>query len=376
MIENLMLKNFKCFRNLNVEMSNLNVLAGINNMGKSSVIHALLLVSHYCIKPVLSSTDDGTVELNNDIVSIGTNRELFYSGSSDDELVIQRKHKGVTDTYTFPYESNSNSAMYKRNINKDELSKLSNQDQLEVHFYQNINSRNFSFVSADRMTPKPFYFNSTSKSSINDIGVRGENTIHFLATEGESFDVQNESLFHPECSSKKIATQTAAWLSLIAPNIKLKLDVFNNMGISQVGYYTTANKDIHSPNNVGFGLSYTLPIIVALLKAPKDGIVILENPEAHLHPRGQRLLGEMIALTSAGGVQVIVETHSDHILNGIRLAVKNKKIDKSLVKLNYFTVDDDGDHIKQSPQILDDGSLTDWPEGFFDEWDKAVLDLF
>lgn len=95
-------------------------------------------------------------------------------------------------------------------------------------------------------------------------------------------------------------------------------------------------------------------------------------------------MGELISRASAGGVQVIVETHSDHLLNGIRLSVKNKKIPKEMIRLNYFFSElmDDGKlgqtikHEKCSPMIMEDGSLSDWPEGFFDEWDKALEELF
>lgn len=132
--------------------------------------------------------------------------------------------------------------------------------------------------------------------------------------------------------------------------------------------------------NMGFGVSYVLPVVVALLKARKGELLILENPEAHIHPKGQRKIGELIARAAANGVQIIVETHSDHILNGIRLAVKYGQIQPGQVGLNYFYIyhDDEGmiKHDMTSPEILPDGSLSNWPEGFFDEWDKAVDLLF
>lgn len=95
-------------------------------------------------------------------------------------------------------------------------------------------------------------------------------------------------------------------------------------------------------------------------------------------------MGELIARASAGGVQVILETHSDHILNGIRLSVKKRIISSNNIRLNYFyqkvvsdlALGERVTHQKCSPVILDDGSLSDWPDGFFDEWDKALDELF
>ena len=89
------------------------------------------------------------------------------------------------------------------------------------------------------------------------------------------------------------------------------------------------------------------------------------------------MLGELIALAGNGGVQVIVETHSDHILNGIRIAVKKKEIAKERVQLAFFYKDtsDEYRHKYVTPQIQDDGRLDIWPEFFFDEWDKALYEL-
>ena len=89
------------------------------------------------------------------------------------------------------------------------------------------------------------------------------------------------------------------------------------------------------------------------------------------------MLGELIAAAGAGGVQVIVETHSDHILNGIRVAVKRGKLESEKTGLFYFYKDrDDSYKHKVVCPILDaNGRLNEWPEGFFDEWDNALLEL-
>ena len=75
--------------------------------------------------------------------------------------------------------------------------------------------------------------------------------------------------------------------------------------------------------NVGFGLSYTLPVIVALL-APAGALCLIENPESHLHPKGQTKLAELAVRASRAGVQVFVETHSDHFMDGVRIAVRSR----------------------------------------------------
>lgn len=139
-----------------------------------------------------------------------------------------------------------------------------------------------------------------------------------------------------------------------------------------LGLRTSDETDFHRPIHVGFGLTQVLPIIVAALSAEVGDIILIENPEVHLHPAGQALMGQFLADVANAGVQVIVETHSDHVLNGIRRAVRAKRITPEQVALHFFrprSVD-----IAQviSPQLDSSGNIDTWPEGFFDQFDKDM----
>ena len=103
--------------------------------------------------------------------------------------------------------------------------------------------------------------------------------------------------------------------------------------------------------------------------------MLIENPEAHLHPKGQFMMGELIARAASAGIQVIVETHSDHVLNGIRVAVHDKVINPDSLKIHFFSRLEEAGRMKskvESPVIDKNGRLDQWPEGFFDEWDKSL----
>ena len=129
---------------------------------------------------------------------------------------------------------------------------------------------------------------------------------------------------------------------------------------------------------VGFGISYTLPVVLALLSVNPDALILLENPEAHLHPQGQFMMGTLIAQAAASGIQVIVETHSDHILNGIRVAVHDNLIQPEKTKVYYMSRSSEAGGMYASveePHIYPDGSMDKWPEGFFDEWEKSLEKL-
>lgn len=129
-----------------------------------------------------------------------------------------------------------------------------------------------------------------------------------------------------------------------------------------------------SSNNVGFGLSYTLPILVAILSAQKDALIIIENPEAHLHPNGIAKLTELICLAAQAEIQIILETHSDHIINGILVQCKKfeegqKGIDRNNVSVYQFDRNENQYCAKATKvEIEAEGLIRYPPEGFFDQF--------
>ena len=116
-----------------------------------------------------------------------------------------------------------------------------------------------------------------------------------------------------------------------------------------------------------------MPIVTLLLTAKPDDILIIENPEAQLHPSGQAKLAELMSLVASHGVQLIVETHSDHIINGVRVATKNNVIAPEQSCINFFyRKEGELATSKEEIRILADGGVDKWPQGFFDEWDNQL----
>jgi len=133
----------------------------------------------------------------------------------------------------------------------------------------------------------------------------------------------------------------------------------------------------HRAANVGFGLTYVLPILTAILSSAPGALLLIENPEAHLHPKGQSRMGELLARAASCGIQIIVETHSDHILNGIRLAVRNRKLASSDVQIHFFQRGEHDGVIDVSTLRVDrNGSIDEWPDGFFDQSERDLMALW
>ena len=119
-------------------------------------------------------------------------------------------------------------------------------------------------------------------------------------------------------------------------------------------------------------------MIVAPLNAKPGDLLIIENPEAHLHPSAQSKIGMLLALAAQNGVQVIVETHSDHVINGIRVMVKGHeaygKVESDITKIHFFH-QNDNEVGRRVLTVGPTGKLSGWPKGFFDEWEKNLRTL-
>ena len=240
---------------------------------------------------------------------------------------------------------------------------------------------NFQYLKSDRTGPQTDYQTSYGEV-INDrqVGIDGGLAVHYLNVFGND-KVLQKALHHPNAKSDALIHQVDAWLGEITPGVKLNTTEIPGTDKVLLDFQFEAGSLFTSrfrPKNVGFGLSYVLPVIIALVSIKNDKLIILENPESHIHPRGQAELGKLIALASANGAQCIVETHSDHILNGIRVAVKEKLIDKQHVSISYFervTQKEEQFTKLTDIKVDENGELSDYPQNFLDEWSNQLFKL-
>lgn len=370
MIKKIELRNFKCFERLELPLSNLNLLSGINSMGKSTVIQALLLLRQAHEK---DSLGEG-IYLNGEYTQIGTGVDLLYFNAAGDIEVILTNAAEQEYKWALEYVSTADYLKIRKEVSEEK----------DINILKNLNlfNQDFEYIMAERFGPRKSYEKSFYDIEVKrHVGKYGEHVVYYLEKHTGDPTGTNTVVLD---GKKTLKQQTECWMNAISPGIQFDFTDVQAADTISLKIRQTENAAKmgtimeYKPVNVGFGISYSLPIIVALLKAKPNDLVILENPEAHLHPQGQRKVGELIAKAAQGGVQVIVETHSDHILNGIRLAIKQKVLEKEKVKLYYFckkSVNGITMHTFDEPKLDDNGRLNFWPEGFFDEWDSTLLKL-
>lgn len=373
MYERLELENFKAFKDLSLELRPLTLLSGMNGMGKSSIIQSMLLLRQsYLQRTSVSSTEGLSLILNGDLIDLGTGQDVFFS--RNDRYAPERFELCFTIfdrdigrvTWSYEYDSHVSDVLKPT---------LSPSGPLEESIYETVLfGDEFHYLQAERIGPRAaFSMSDYVVRQRRQLGTAGQYAAHFLQEFGRSH-VENK-LIHSNGGASTLIAQVTAWMHEISPGTQIDSKPYADMDLMSLRFRFPGT-DSFRATNVGFGITYTLPVLVALLSSRPGSLVLLENPEAHLHPKGQVRMGELISRAASAGIQVVVETHSDHVLNGIRIAARHSMLDPDDAALHFFQRPD-GEHAITpievvTPKLDQDGRIDFWPENFFDEWDKSL----
>lgn len=366
-------KNFKFHKETQLELGNLTLLTGVNSAGKTSLIQALLLLRQSWLTDRLMQG----LDLNGPLCKIGTAQDALYRQADRGILDIKID---AEESFLFSYDAET--ALNSSFLPPKEYSETATREKLEKC---SLFNQNFQYVSSLRLGGKSHFpqFNfEVDQHQISQILGQGECVAHFLYKFG------TESTFNYLFDDKEylLSSQVEQWERRISEGITINVQKNMNEGFDiHYGYVRDGEKNIMDlkAENIGYGISHSLPIVVALLAAKPNDLVILENPEAHLHPKGQAELAKLISRIAQHGVQLIVETHSDHILNGIQLAAKNFEegkqtgLDRSKIKIYYVTPEPTTQTyaVAQKVTIESNGLLDKQPQGFFDQAEMDLIDL-
>jgi predicted ATPase len=412
MIHHISLQNFKCFKDrTHFPVSKLNLLTGINGRGKSTLLQSILLfyqsiekkenmdklfLNGSCIE--LGNTDDlknsETPKINDVVISFEYVADLAEVGK---HIVLE------TEFHLNEDDSDDFALLIKKALYKNAKTILGNTDDLETpkindvvisfeyvadlaevgkhivletEFPKTIILPPFSkvhYIAADRLGPLKYHDKVNFGNFIN-VGSKGQIAINVLAK------LENE-LVHDNLylgnDAKTLLQQTEEWLNYIFDGAKITIKgKERESSIYYILLNTKSTKERYKPSNVGFGYTYILPVIVSGLIAKKDEILIVENPEAHLHPKAQSRITEFLSKVASCGVQVFIESHSEHILNGIRIAMLRDDIaiNRDDISILYFQENTKEPFVKLN--ILEDGSIDNWVDGFFDQEEIDLAQIF
>jgi len=358
MLNKIKLNNFKCYKNETFSLSNLTVFCGNNSVGKSTAIQALLLA--------FQNNFSSELELYGDFVELGSYQDIHNRDAEFDSLLIDIHKDGSSLKWGYTEEEFGHAK--REQVEDAPLPIISSlEGESVIQCWNEQYADNFIFLSAERWGPRRNYPYSTQRRSPSWLGIHGEFTPQVLndITSLSKPLANDDARSHSQAEGPTVADNLYKWMGEISPGVFIKTKSDKEAGITTSQY--AFGEHTYRAVNVGFGLSYSLPVVLALLSAKPGGLVIIENPEAHLHPKGQSYLGRLIALTAQSGVQVIIETHSDHLLNGMRLIARVKEdFDPNIFTLHYVYKGGEESNV-DTISLAKDGKLSNWPKGFFDQ---------
>jgi predicted ATPase len=388
MITGVYLENFKCFEALSLPLRKLTLLTGFNAAGKSTSLQTILLLAQ-----TLRSDERGSeLRLNGPLVRLGSPGDVINRRHGGNQLVLGLE----TADARIRWKLRSDDRKDRRTLRMasiqvtTSLGPIDHDGQQELHRLLPARGADSSATAAVDFLDKAVFLSALRQVDgevfptpedpapiMGNVGALGEYAAwwfhHF-----DDFEIQPERRLGGAGRSRTLRGQVNVWTNEFFPGAEADVQPLLQTSLMRLGFRIGQNQEWHRPSNVGYGLSYVFPLLVAGLCASRSQLLMIDSPEAHLHPRGQSRMGQFLAQAASSGPQLVVETHSDHVLNGIRLALRNGAISPDDVAIHFFqSRTPDALDVPQVTTISADrqGNLSHWPDGFFDQTDKDLADL-
>lgn len=372
MITRLDLRHFKCFRELRLPLGSLTLLSGANASGKSSVMHALALLQQtmqeheWSTRLVLNGVS-ARLGVVADVVDQVYGRRECWIGLVHAQGECQWRFRGGPKEMSMAVSAVQIDG--ERFDSPESLRHLMPVGVANQRVAERIEG--LTYLTAERTGPREVYPLEDPRVA-PVVGPTGDGAVGVLHSG------RDERVLPALRIDNRPPTrwwQVVARMERFIPGCGLSVEEIPQANAATLGLRTSAGTDFHRPINTGFGLTQVLPVVVAAISAKQDDLLLIENPEVHLHPSGQAAMGEFLVEVAAAGVQVLIETHSDHILNGVRRAVKKGVLPPDRTLLHFFRPRDEefGESASaqvESPAIDAAGNVDAWPDGFFDQFDK------
>lgn len=216
-----------------------------------------------------------------------------------------------------------------------------------TRFFDRIFSKGICYLGPLREYPQRYY--PVSGAIMEDVGFKGEKTIEVLTTAGED-----------------VLQKVQEWIKNFGMAESIRIKPLKGKTLVEVLLEDSTLEMSFNLYDVGFGVSQVLPIIAEGFFAPSGSLILIEQPEIHLHPRLQSEMGDLLIDISKSNKKLIIETHSEHLLLRIQRRITEGSLKSDDVALYFFTYTNEGTTIERI-RIDDLGRFENWPPGFFEE---------
>lgn len=348
--QNITIKGFKCFADSTFELNKMTLLTGANASGKSSVIQALLLLNKVVegnSSTLLLSLDDQQYAFD-----FGSADSLINNELNSDEVLI-----ALSDGVVMSFNGDEQKQNRKLLVHVNGLNEI-----------DDVFAKGLTYFTAERQGPRYEYDRHATHN--DSCGCHGENAGNVMADKWNARVCGNRLLKEKE-TEEFFNIALDDWLDYIFPGVTVRVQLRGSHS-----YQILVREHFHNvqtdSTNIGFGISYALPILVGALLAEDEGWLVVENPEAHIHAKAQSNMGYFLGIMAAAGLRVVVETHSEHIVNGIRrAAIISERLKHEEVNIYFFKGKSESELITMDEY----GNLSDFPVDFFDQSRQDMLEI-
>lgn len=345
MLEKLVIQNFKSVDRLEIDLSSLNVFVGPNSSGKSTILQGLLFLAQNVEEPV---------GLNGEFVKLGDLEENCCNYTNVKDILVEVYHQNL---YLQKQEI--------RNVETGKLKLNTKYSKDAENFWKevfSISNRQIQYLSCHRIGPQNLYDKNMSMD--DRIDNNGRYAMSYLNKHGS--DPLKAELCK-DVTNYTLLAQVNWWLRYIVGAEIMTEEIVGADSI-RVSYNMADIKKVR-PINIGAGISYLVSVLIMCLSAPESGILVLENPEIHLHPAAQAKICEFLYFIACSGRQLFIETHSDHIFNGFRVGLANQSMEDEKINIQYTFLNERHTTEAIKVKIGKYGNIENQREGLFDQFD-------
>lgn len=353
MLNEISINGYKCIDSLNLYLQDFTLLAGVNSAGKSSVLQTILFLMGIC-----QPADRHMIDLRYANLGKFTDIRNNVIGNREIRLSISAS---LLSGETFSIKSIVENAA---------TTPSANPIKTVEKYYDNYK---MIFLPVERIGVENSY--EVNIQNADDIGVRGEYVYAYLAQHGQDRLVEEKFLLEEDKNvGMSLSNQVDYWLEYLL-GFRMKANLIQDVDQVVVTYANAQSHHYYRAKNVGTGVTYISTLIIAALACKLGDTLIIENPEIHLHPRAQSRFMEFLAFLSERGLQIILETHSDHIYNGMRKCIKNKSLSREKIAAYYFELNQSMQTHVEEIHFNDEGAELNHPYGMFDQFDDDLDEL-
>ena len=348
MLDSLHIHGFKCFDTVEIALRRINIFSGTNSSGKSSAIQAFLLLCNNALK-------NSSSPLNGMWLRLGTfdecrnhriNARTFRVGAMSGKEIFEAEFCSAND------DSN------------DVAVTLTN-ESVSIQNLLSFEERHVYYLPANRIGPEDSYPKNFDR--VNFLGNKAEFIVDFLYKNRKQAVAP---ALIADAASVTLEYQVNYWLKkLFGINNTIRdLGLSNSLSVE----LSLGNGKAVRPYHMGSGVSFALGVLISCLSANPEDIVVIENPEIHLHPKAQSDLTEFLCFAANAGIQIMLETHSDHVFNGVRKSIVKKEIANSDVAVHFFQLDENALSKNTAIAINEHGRVMTHAKGLFDQFDDDL----